>query len=292
MSPLPDIPTKIDGPSDGERGWQLPANSSGQLSSGTEATDQPSRLDGTFSPPKTEEAEPKTPEPITTKINLQVLESLSDSDKVVVMSALANLQKFLAATSWEERVPVAHKGNIEKGRIRSYYATREPGPITPLSIQLDSINQIADSPFRFVIFHVRTTDIPEGFPVIVDEEEGGFKVAWRIFAEFHDDRLTKFISGWQDEPESFHLYMSRKHYLSQDAPDLDSLACFLIETPVANRSAHVFADQNSEVARDLAKNIPWGHRGHPVAQLEWTRASDGRPYIRIRSIERYGWGED
>lgn len=247
--------------------------------------------DDTFPPPATDPSDDRGGT-LSAKVDLRVMQNFSDDDKKTVMSALATLRRYLAAESWRERAALARNGATEKGHIRSYYASRDPGPITALSIQLDSLNEIDASRFRFVIFNVRTAKIPEGFPVIVDEEDGGFKVAWRIFAEFQDDLLAKFMSGWQDEPESFHVFITRKHYLSNDIADRDSLDSFLIQTPVPGREVHVFADPDSEIAKSLSRSIPWGTRGNPVIRLKWTRGSDGRPYIAITDVESYSWGEN
>lgn len=236
--------------------------------------------------------EAQKPQAIAVRIDLKAMDGMSANDRSKALSALAVLQRYLAAESWLDRIPLTLKGSMEKARIRNYYANRETERISPQSIHLATVETKLDSNLQFAIFSVRTSKIPRGFPVIVAEENGEFKVDWRIFAEFHDALLAKFISGWKEEPESFHVYMRRKHYLANDMPDLDSRISFFIEAPVPNSQTFAFVDRESDIARELENEIPWGYRGHPVVQLQWARGSNNQPFIRILSIQRYGWSED
>ena len=223
---------------------------------------------------------------------MSILKQLDPGEQASAQQALDVLQRFLGAKSWEERVPLSRNGSIEKRNMEAYYASGKgvDGPISPTYVRLMSLNKRPDSNAKFAVFTVRTSDMPAGFPVIVDEVDDNYLVAWRLFVEFKDDLLDRFLAGWTDEPESFHVYMNRKHYFSDDIPDLESKVCYQIETPVPGRGGYVFVADDTDLSGELDKQIPWGFRGHPVVHLKWDRGSDGRPFVRVLNIKRYGWG--
>jgi len=237
-------------------------------------------------------------QPSTTKdtsgavVDMSILKQLDPGEQASAQQALDVLQRFLGAKSWEERVPLSRNGSIEKRTMEAYYASGKgvDGPIRPTYVRLMSLNKRPDSNAKFAVFTVRTSDMPAGFPVIVDEVDDNYQVAWRLFVEFKDDLLDRFLAGWTDEPESFHVYMNRKHYFSDDIPDLESKVCYQIETPVPGRGGYVFVADGTDLSGELDKQIPWGFRGHPVVHLKWDRGSDGRPFVRVLNIKRYGWG--
>jgi len=228
--------------------------------------------------------------PSDQSLKLEQIGKLTGPDQELAKKALATLQNFLGAKTWQERAQFSRVGPDGRSEMQNYYSTYPDAAITPSLIKFVALSRRPDRDDKFAVFNISTNDLPAPFPVIVDENNGDFKVVWRLFVEFKDDLLAKFLAGWKEQPQQFHVYMNRSHYFRTDVPDIDSKNCYLIETPVKGRRGFVFVDAGSPLAIQLETEVPWGSKSHPVLTLKWQKGSDGRAYVAIDGITRYGWG--
>ena len=202
--------------------------------------------------------------------------------------SLATLKAFLSAPAWNVRA--VHV--LDPAAVAPELRRHGNSPIEVLSIS----PQLMDDGFHHYI--LRTKAVPEGFPVTLIRREDGWRVDWRIFDEFANDRLRAFAGGDAGRGE-FHVFIkpgdpANEHYLRCDisAPppmkDRTYPAFARLDGPAA---AKIKAMLESEaVKNDPQYRLMLGNEGLPVV-VALSRSSNkaGQPFLLIEELIRFGW---
>ncbi|MDG2123685.1 MAG: hypothetical protein P8J87_08315, partial [Verrucomicrobiales bacterium] len=138
------------------------------------------------------------------------------------------LVKFLEARSWRERKDLVQLPETTASEMEDYYATNQDGPVAVNTITFQNSEPVPNKDTMFFLFHITTENVPEGFPVSVEETPEGYKIDWQAFVEFNDHQLYKFITEFQSGSRRFHVIMRRAHYFGPDIPDLENKFAFRI----------------------------------------------------------------
>lgn len=200
------------------------------------------------------------------------------------------LRKFLAAPNWKERLKHAQVPEKVRADMAEYYKTHPDGAHTPTSVTYMTSSPAPGRKYMMYLFHVTFPDLPQGFPIAVEETASGWKVDWRSFVEFKDEHLKKFLSGYQPEPASFQIKLQRTHYFDKDVPDLDQKYCFRISAPIYGHDGYAFVDRtDATVVPKLQDKLGWDAAHHVIATLQWVRTPGGHQFVALRDILSDSW---
>ena len=257
--------------------------------------------DGKPSVPETTPADPNTPgaKPETTDPPVTPpVTPPSDKPKVLVdvppvaKEAAVALDGFLRAESWEERLKHSQLPEKIKGMMKGYYSAMPDGPVDVRTIRFQERHPAPGSSYHFFVFNISTGDMPQEFPVSVEETEEGLKVDWRTFVEFKDALLMKYVASPREETGMFFVRLERAHYFEEDVPELEQKHCFRMSAPMPGHQAYAFLDKSSELATTLEEQIRWNDIMYALVHIRWTQSDEGNPYIELIGVPQYNWRSD
>lgn len=200
------------------------------------------------------------------------------------------LQKFLAASSLEERLKYTLAVDSMKPLMEEYYS-KEPSRPIPVDaiglVRLDPKPQLGGG--AHAVFGVESKSWKFAIPVMLEERDGSFKVDWLSFVEFKDRRLENYLTNFQEGQALFHVSMTRTHYFEENVPNSSHKEAFRINPAPPNPfSATVFVDKDSALSRDLRDKIPWGAQVFAIVGLEWMKLGD-RAWVQMSSAPQLNW---
>ncbi|WP_367871450.1 hypothetical protein [Luteolibacter sp. Populi] len=197
----------------------------------------------------------------------------------------AALKAFLLAPDWHARLK--HVANPEEMAevMKGYYAEEHDGPINPLSVAVQESRDDSAGVPDFYIYLVTTGQAPEGFPVAVMNREGGWKVDWGSFVEFHDDHFSRFAGGQAGDKGAFHLLVRITNF----APKREGFTAFRLDPPLPDRDRYGFVPTGSELHEMLKKSTDWGKPGHAVLRLMRHPGEDGKNWLEITELLATEW---
>lgn len=204
--------------------------------------------------------------------------------------AAESLKSFFAAKNLDERLPLTLGADSMKSLMERYYAKKDSGPIA-----VDEIKLLRHDPTpatgggAHCVFTVASKEWDYPIPVMLQEENGAYKVDWLAFVEFRDNLLFEFLSGYQDVPARFHVGIRRTHYFEDDVPDLDQKDCFEIQPPVPTYVGYVFVPKSTPLAADLAARISWETMtAYVIVELRWKREGD-KKWVELTGVPQLNW---
>lgn len=199
------------------------------------------------------------------------------------------LESFLAAKNWKDRITLSQSGVQIRSEMETYYQQHADGPVKAESVDYLTSQPTPDKRHRFHLFEVNTGG-EHGFPVAVEETEGGYLVDWRSFVEFKDLLLPKFFESFREDLGTFHVVLKRTHYFGSDVPNQDRKICFAVEPPVPGYTNYVWVEQNNDsILRKLGDRAEWGTISYPVVALRWVKEKDSAAYVTLFDIVRDNW---
>ncbi len=200
------------------------------------------------------------------------------------------LQKFLAASSLEERLKYTLAVDSMKPLMEEYYS-KEPSRPIPVDaiglVRLDPKPQLGGG--AHAVFGVESKTWKFAIPVMLEERDGSFKVDWLSFVEFKDRRLENYLTNFQEGPALFHVSMTRTHYFEAKVPNSSNKEAFRINPAPPNPfSATVFVDKDSALSRDLRDKIPWGAQVFAIVGLEWIKLGN-QAWVQMSAVPQLNW---
>jgi hypothetical protein len=202
------------------------------------------------------------------------------------------LQKFLAATTLEERLKYTLAVESMKPLMEQYYsdAKNSSGPISVDAIglvRLDPKPQLGGG--AHAVFGIESKTWKFAIPVMLEERGGSFKVDWLSFVEFKDRLLEKYLTTFQEGQVRYHVSMTRTHYFEDKVPNSSNKEAFRISPAPPNPfSATVFVDKDSALAKDLRDKIPWGAQVFAIIELEWMKLGD-QAWVQMSAVPQLNW---
>lgn len=200
------------------------------------------------------------------------------------------LQKFLAATTLEERLKYTLAVDSMKPLMEEYYS-KEPSRPIPVDaiglVRLDPKPQLGGG--AHAVFGVESKTWKFAIPVMLEERDGSFKVDWLSFVEFKDRRLENYLTNFQEGQALFHVSMTRTHYFEDKVPNSGNKEAFRINPAPPNPfSATVFVDKDSALSRDLRDKIPWGAQVFAIVGLEWMKLGN-QAWVQMSAVPQLNW---
>ncbi len=200
------------------------------------------------------------------------------------------LQKFLAASTLEERLKYTLAVDSMKPLMEEYYS-KEPSRPIPVDaiglVRLDPKPQLGGG--AHAVFGVESKTWKFAIPVMLEERDGSFKVDWLSFVEFKDRRLENYLTNFQEGQALFHVSMTRTHYFEDKVPNSSNKEAFRINPAPPNPfSATVFVDKDSALSRDLRDKIPWGAQVFAIVGLEWMKLGN-QAWVQMSAVPQLNW---
>jgi hypothetical protein len=238
--------------------------------------------------PETDTQAPPAPSNEEAQTSGESFEGDATASPEDVAAARTILENFINAQTIEERLSYSQPAPKIEEQMRDYYS-KHPTPARIAQINYTLANVLEGSTKRFFIFEVTTDQQQQGFPVAVEETEGGMKVDWRSFVEFHDNMLGRFISVYRPGTESFRVILERAHYFKTDVPDLGSKLAFRIKPPIPGFEGFAFCSKDNTIGEELDRKFAWDVKYLPIVELEWVKDEKGAKYIKILRVVQDNW---
>jgi hypothetical protein len=206
----------------------------------------------------------------------------------------AAIEQFLAAKTWQERLPFIYEAEKIRPEIEAHYANHPDGPILGPDLQWFDMDEApADGSDPFYAFYLSYEGAKGEFPVVVRETGGKYKVDWKLFVECKDQLFAAFRDSGDSGPKSFRLVMQRHSYWGKDRvtfKDLDSYHCFKIEPPYPGFETYVFLPKSSPESAKIDEIAAWGMpQVDVVLQLERKAFPHGEKHLVIKALEKPSW---
>ncbi len=203
--------------------------------------------------------------------------------------ALAALKSFLAAPTWEKRLPWVQKPDTVKAAMERHYQKYPDGPVNVGRIEFIERYRARGGVPPYSMFEVEGGDLKHAIIVLVEEKsKTDLRVDWEAFAEFKDQLLWDFLNKPASAPGKFRVMIRRSHSFDKDVPDLARKEAFVLSQPGANTTANVFAIKGTAAARLLAQQLAWGDSIAATVQLAWHGEGD-RHWVELKTIPAIGW---
>tara|TARA_R110002096_G_scaffold85802_10_gene197879 strand:+ start:4215 stop:6704 length:2490 start_codon:yes stop_codon:yes gene_type:complete len=207
------------------------------------------------------------------------------------------LDAFLRAPDWESRIKYIYNGESLRPAIREYYQKWPDSTTDHFSIQLFQMEQDVALGGPYWVYLVSTSDLDQGYPIIIREENGFLKVDWEIFSEFHDKHFVKFQEGAIASPRTLRVVVERvSDYFGPDREgfsDLSDYFVYQINPPYGDLnefSTYAFVKKNSSLAGQLESVV--GLSDEPLAvivTLEEKAFPHGIRHLVVTDYLTEGW---
>jgi hypothetical protein len=207
------------------------------------------------------------------------------------------IDAFLRAPDWQTRLRYTYQGDSLEPAIQIYYQKWEERPINRFSLQLFQMESDVEMGGPYWVYLVSTTDVDQGFPLIVRVENGNLKVDWEIFSEFYDKHFVRFRAGEIPGPSTFRLVIERmSDYYGADRngfKNLDDYYVYQINPPYGDLneySEYAFVKKDSAVAKSLDEVVGLGEEPLAVIiTLDKSSFDHGIKHFVITDYVTEGW---
>lgn len=216
-----------------------------------------------------------------------------DSDGAIpdkAKPAAEALRKFLAATTLEERLRHTLGADLMQPLMERYYARSKEGAVMVDRIQflrLEPNPELGSGSHCIFSLENKTWEFP--VPVMLEEQEDGYKVDWLSFVEFKDRLLEKFLQTYQEGSVPFHVGIMRHHYFEDGIPNLDRKDAFRITPAPPNTfQSTAFIDKDSAFGQEMRKRLPWDKHTWAIVTLEWKKLGT-QQWVEVTGMPQTHW---
>ena len=175
------------------------------------------------------------------------------------------MDAFLRAPNAQARLKYTFQGASLQAAIEDYYKKWPDKPIERYSLQLFQMEQSAERGGPYWVYLVSTSDMDQGFPLIVRVEEGNLKVDWEIYSEFYDRHFVRYREHKLPSPANFRVVIERvTDYYGSDLKDFKTLKdyqVYQVNPPYGDLnefSEYAFVKKDSELAKKFEKVVGLG----------------------------------
>lgn len=209
----------------------------------------------------------------------------------------AVIDAFLRAPDWRTRINYTYNGESLRPAIEEYYQRWPDARVDRFSTQLFQMEADPEMGGPYWVYLVSTSDMDQGFPLIIREENGNLKVDWEIFAEFQDRHFVRFREGSMGGTSTFRLVIERmSDYYGSDRDgfkDLDDHFVYQINPPYGDLnefSEYAFVKKGTPIASKLDEVVGLGDEPLAVIiTLKEESFSHGIKHFVISDYVTEGW---
>ena len=162
----------------------------------------------------------------------------------------ALFEKFLAAASIEDRLPLVRHPDETRPRMKIYESQNHLPLPSVVEYRWPESGWLEDKKFTWIdiLFN-------DGNPrtAVFEITPEGPKLDWESFVFFEDPPMSDFVSRQPEEPAVYRVICSIDHYYNRLYEDEEKYLCFHIMGPDEVSSCWAYADVHSDIGWDLSQ---------------------------------------
>ncbi|MEM9284235.1 MAG: hypothetical protein AAGA96_20650, partial [Verrucomicrobiota bacterium] len=207
------------------------------------------------------------------------------------------IDAFLRAPDWDTQLKYAYQGDSLRPAVEEYHEKWPFQQTDRFSLQLFSMELDPSVGGPYWVYLVSTSDIDQGYPVIVRTEGGDLKVDWEVYSEFRDKHYVKFLEGSIASPHTLRVVIERvSDYYGPDReafPNLSDYYVYQVNPPYGGLnefSSYAFVKKDSQLASELDSVV--GLNEEPLAvivTLEEKPFAHGINHLMVTDYVTEGW---
>jgi hypothetical protein len=203
------------------------------------------------------------------------------------------VRRFMEAQSWKDRVGLIEATGDPAAALSAYYQSHPDLPLTNYRLDFFHTETRPDDTGAAYIFFLTYANETDGFPVMVTENRGEFRLDWDLFLEFRERSFQRFVEEFPERPGTFRVVLQRVTYWESDRdqiPGVDQLLCYKIDPPYPGFTRFAFLDRDTPIGKQMAKELSW--ESDPLAaevQLRWAKFPGGKSYLTIDELVSRSW---
>ena len=207
--------------------------------------------------------------------------------------ARAAVRQFLEASTWRDRVSLVETEGDPEAVLSAFYQKNPDLPVKDYRLDFFHTDESAAGGVAAHIFFLTFANETDGFPVMVLERKGQFRVDWPLYVEFRERAFQRFVEEMPPTPGRFRVVLQRVTYSESDRdeiPGLDQFLCYKIDPPYPGMTRFAFVDKEKPIGKQMAREISW--EADPLAaevQLKWETFPGGKRYLTVEQLVSTSW---
>lgn len=195
-------------------------------------------------------------------------------------------EKFLAATTVAQWLPLVRNPSVAEARIRAFYPG---GRIEPLGMsEFNAGGQMAVQD-QSVSLTVRTRD-QEAKAMVFVKTPDGFKIDWESWAGWSEMPWEDFLETKPIVPLLFRVNVYQTEYYNFEFSDDLKWQSYRLESPNGEHSVYAYVEKGSDLARQIqldrdAKQVPM------ILRLKFPEGATSNGQVEIVQFIANGWVE-
>jgi hypothetical protein len=203
------------------------------------------------------------------------------------------VRQFLEASTWRDRVSLVETEGDPEAVLSAFYQKNPDLPVKDYRLDFFHTDESAAGGVAAHIFFLTFANETDGFPVMVLERKGQFRVDWPLYVEFRERAFQRFVEEMPPTPGRFRVVLQRVTYSESDRdeiPGLDQFLCYKIDPPYPGMTRFAFVDKEKPIGKQMAREISW--EADPLAaevQLKWETFPGGKRYLTVEQLVSTSW---
>lgn len=203
--------------------------------------------------------------------------------------ALLTMEKFLQATTWEQKLQYVSDPERVKPLMQDYYEVlrRQDPPMS--STRRESAFRLHDTE---VLLYSHTSSGPGGTAdlAMTARNSGEFKVDWESFVGASEMSWPDFKKQRSAQPKLFRVFAQPDEYYNYEFSDAGKYLCFNLTSPDGLYFIYGFCEKESAVAQALSSHLASGPlRRALTLRLAFPSQAQSDHCVRITGIVANRW---
>lgn len=247
-------------------------------------------------PPQREEVQPGISEPrlaVAPPEPVKAPPGAASGGGAALEKARSVIREFLEAESWKGRVGLVEVEGDPTEALSRYYQRNPDIAVRNYRLDFFHTEESAAAGATAHIFFLTLANETDGFPIMVLERNGRFRVDWGLYVEFRQKAFRKFVEDMPAGSARFRVVLQRVTYSEADrdeVPGLDQMLCYKVDPPYPGMTRFAFVDKEKPIGKQLAREISW--ESDPLAaevELKWETFPSGKRYLTIAQLVSASW---
>lgn len=224
--------------------------------------------------------------PAALPLNAQKSED-SEAAKKGAVKAIASLDAFLKANTWEEAAKYVMDAEELKPRMKTHYALlpwKKPA-VTSLR-PIGGTKMPSEKPYYTYDFSLVVEGKPKPVPATVVQVGDAYLVDWEIFSQTMDDSFEKFRTDQGEQAMTFRMGVYRA-YVFEEHKDLIKGGVVRMNgqwRPASMDRVEMFVGETSALGKAVAETLPWNEFLPCRVKVKWNK-SGKTPFVELMGIE-------
>jgi len=203
------------------------------------------------------------------------------------------VRRFLEAENWKDRVGLIEVPGDPASVLATYYKDHPDLAIENYRLDFFHNESRPGGGGSAYIFFLTFANEVDGFPVMVMERNGEYRLDWNLYTEFRGRSFQRFVEEMPKESAKFRVVLQRVTYWEtdrDDIPGVDQLLCYKIDPPYPGFTRFAFLDRETPIGKQMARELSW--EADPLAaevELKWAEFPGGKRYLTVEQLISRSW---